>query len=438
MNALILGFGAIARALCTLNLPIKSLIIIDKIDLAPLINDFFNNAVNSKHISVIKFAHIEITKANYIELANIMDNYDIDIFIDCSYNVDTLNLLKILSPGVSYINTSTEDWGEDNIDCHRTLKERQDEINDWYHTVKPKNNILLDCGMNPGLISLWAYDCSVKFNFDRNEVTQCIVSEVDTQRAKIPRVEGEFLTTWSPDGFLEEVHSPVEGYSLGQYYTNNKATAYRTISKSIRPTGKSNGSESLPFSNLPVLGQGKPFYGHTVRHAETITMHKLFPNATLMYIYKAPDEAIASLFEYQTPTEIIKKRIMTTEDIIDGRDELGVLMSDGKRLVWYGSLLSNDDVKTYPLAEFISATSYQVACGLWTGIHALQYYQEQNIYNLMTPEDIIECPLFEDLLSKTSQYLKMHVVEFEPSNDVNEFIKNKSFVEHFVNINQCN
>jgi homospermidine synthase len=413
MNALIIGFGSIARALCTLKVPFNNLVIIDKLDFGELIQNFFKDkdAINPNSIKQIKFINIKITKENLISLREIIQLNKINIIIDCAYNIDTFDLLTTLPSNVAYINTSVEDWEEDNVAIIKTLKERQDKIKHWYNTKNPSNNILLDCGMNPGLISLWAYECCDKMKLAKNDITQCIISEIDTQRAKIPRTEGEFVSTWSPDGFMEEIHSPLEGHSNGNYYVNNKSTGYKTVSVSMRPSGEI-------------------FYGFTVRHAETITLHKLFPNATLMYIYRCPNEAVGSLFEYQDPKPLKSKRILFSNDIIDGRDELGVLISDGKKLFWYGSLLSNNDVITYPLGKYINSTSYQVACGLWIGINTLQYYMNTNTSHLMTPEDIINCPLFEDLLYTVNKYLQIKLVEFENNEVVNRIINNKSFDQH--------
>lgn len=460
MNGLMIGFGSIARAVCTLKLPLSSIIIIDKLDLKIFVDNFFSDKkIVSKNSIDVQFINMKITKQTLAVVKKIIMDNNINIVIDCSYNIDTLDLISSLPPKISFINTSVEDWEEDDIATIRTLKNRQDKIKDWYNNgevhlhqpadsqtrynnranqdfteqtiftedllpdqsnethifsevVGKPNNILLDCGMNPGLISLWAYDCCQKMEFDAENITQCIVSEVDTQRAIVPRKEGEFICTWSPDGFMEEVHSPIEGHSLGKYFVNNRTTGYKTVSKSLRPNGEI-------------------FYGYTVRHAETITLHKLFPNATLMYIYKCPDEAVSSLFEYQEPKPLKSKRLLFTNDIIDGKDELGVLMATDDKLVWYGSHLSNDMVKNYPLAKYINATSYQVACGLWIGINTLAYYKNSNIFRLMTPEDIIQCPIFDDLLRTVNQYLQIEMVEFDKTDNVDKIIKNKSFEQHF-------
>ncbi|XWV24912.1 homospermidine synthase [Tupanvirus deep ocean] len=419
MNALLIGFGTIARALCTLKLPFNSMIIIDKVDLSEYITKYFKekDSIGTNIIKQIKFINLKITKDKLKLIYDIITENEINIIIDCAYNIDTYDLLNILPPNVSYINTSVEEWEEnEDIPTVTTIKERHDKIKKWYNKIKPTNNILLDCGMNPGLISLWAYDCCEKMNFDQNEITQCIISEIDMQRAKIPRTEGEFVSTWCPNNFMEEIHSPLEGYSLGIYYVNNKVTGYETISKSLRPNGQI-------------------FYGYTIRHSETITLKKFFPNATLMYIYRCPNEAVSSLFEYQDMKPVKIKRIILSDDIIDGSDEIGILMSDGRKLVWYGSVLSNDDIKSYPMSNYVNTTSYQVACGLWIGIYVLQYYRDSKTSQLMTSEDIIKCPLFEYLLETVNKYLKIEFVEFENTKTIKHFMKNKSFEQHFVNKN---
>lgn len=421
MNALLIGFGAIARALCTLKLPFENITIIDKLDLSELITNFFRDKelLGTNVIDQIKFINVKITKENLTLLKQIIEDNKISIVVDCSFHVDTFDLLKTLPKHVSYINSAIEDWDEDEISKIKTLKERQDKIKKWYNKTKPENNILLDCGMNPGLVSLWAYDCCEQMNFDQNEITQCIISEFDSQRAFVPRKEEEFVSTWSPDGFMEEIHSPLEGHTLGKYYVNNNTTGYETISISMKHNGEL-------------------FCGYTIRHSETITLKKFFPNATILYVYRCSNEAISSLFEYRMPKQIKYKRILYSPDIIDGSNELGILMTDGKKLVWYGSLLSNEDIKEYPLAKYINATTYQVACGLWIGIYVLQYYKKSKLTQPMTPEDIVKCPLFEYLLETVNKYLKNQLIQFENTKTVNHFIFNKTFEQHFEEKNKTN
>lgn len=405
-----IGFGAIARALSTLELPFDKMIIIDKIDYKDLITDFFKEKGGTTKIS---FAHFKVTSNNLNDLIKTIVDHEIKFVIDCAYNIDTYDIVKHLPEYTSYINTSLEIWEDDTASELLTLKARQERIHNWYNHLKPKKNILLDCGMNPGLISLWAHDCCSYFKIDKNKVKQCIISEMDTQRAILPRKESEFISTWSPDGFMEEIHSPVEGHSNGKYYCDKNKTGYQTRSISIRPSGQL-------------------FYGFTVRHAEAITLHKFFKNATIMYIYKPPDEAVSSLFEYQVYTPITKEIIMYSPEIIDGVDELGALIATDHELYWYGSKLSNDDVKKYDLHKYLNATSYQVACGLWIGIQVLLDNMKNDKYMIMTPEDIVYNSNFTNLLNKVNEKLHIEKIKFDTTENVEQIIKNQSFPAHYL------
>jgi len=417
MNALVLGFGLVGRSigtkLSTTNL-FNRIIVVDKLDKADVVEKVFANSETTTEFHLLKIAPKTLG-----QLRNLIEANGVSIVIDCSYNIDTLSLLQSLPEGVAFINTSVEEWPSDDaqeIPVFSTLKKRQVEIRKWYNKTKPNNNILLDCGMNPGLVNLWAWDCARKNNFNFDEITQVIVSEVDTQRAKVGRKDGEFVNTWSPNGFLEEVHAPIEGYSLGEYFSDDTVTGYETISRSIRPNGK-------------------PFHGFTVRHAETITMNKLFPNATLMYIYKCPEEAIGSLFEYNEVRPIESERMLYTPDIVEGGiDELGLVMADDSKVVWYGSMLSNEHTKRLgPLAPFVNATSVQVVGGLWIGINFLLKQNEMSVYRLMTPEDITEDEQFlEEILEEVNADLQMKTVVFPRDHpEARNVIVNKSFTQKF-------
>lgn len=418
-NVLILGMGLVGRSIsCKIAMTslFNKVIVVDKLDHSAVVKEIFDTNSNIEY----EFHQLKITPSTLGDLSSLLTENECCLLIDSSYNIDTLDLLKSLPKGVAFINSSVEEWPlEDETPVYSTLKSRQDQIKEWYVEFRPKNNILLDCGMNPGLVNLWAWDCARKNNFDFNKVKQVIVSEFDTQISNKPRKEGEFLNTWSPNGFLEEVHAPIEGYSLGQYFSDDSVTGYETVSKSMRPNGQ-------------------PFFGYTVRHAETITMNKLFPAATLMYIYKCPESAVTSLFEYQEVMPLKSERILYTQDISEGIDELGVVMGDSERLVWYGSYLGNEDAKRLygPLAKFINATSIQVVGGLWIGINFLLNALAKNtIHRLLTPEDMVEDENFiDEILAEVNADLKMGNVVFPRENEqAQKMINNASFPQHFKN-----
>ena len=139
--------------------------IIDKINYHKLIKDFFKNTSYN-----FIFYNIKINQQNLNFITNTIINNNISIVLDCSYNIDCLDLLKSLPPNIGYINTSIEYWeNEDTTSKLTSLKQRQDDIKKWYNKTKPPISIILDCGANPGMVSLWAYDCAKKFNINKNE-----------------------------------------------------------------------------------------------------------------------------------------------------------------------------------------------------------------------------------------------------------------------------
>lgn len=414
MNLLLIGFGAIARCFCTLkDLPVNKIFIIDKKPYKNLIEKFFLETNYS-----YKFIKLLINQKNIIFIKKLILKENIKIVIDCSYNISTFDLLKILPPKVGYLNTSIEDFPQNSISIIESLKKRQDEIKNWYNKNKPQNPILLDCGMNPGMISLWAIDGAKKFNIDPKKVEKVIISEYDSQIRKSKTFDKyTFYGTWSVQGLLEEIHSPIEGNSQGKYFVDEDTTGFKTTSYSLKP------------NNL------EPFLGATVRHSENITMKNYFPNCTSMFIYKCCDDSVTSLNKYYNENKPIKKEhIMYSPEIKEGVDQVGVWIIGDRKVFWYGSELSNDIVKNYNMSKYINSTTYQVCKGLFVGLMTLIYCLENDIYKLMWPEDISKFPFFDDLLNYVNRDLNIKIYDYSKSKneDLKLFVDMKTFQDHQI------
>jgi len=119
---------------------------------------------------------------------------------------------------------------------------------------------------------------------------------------------------------------------------------------------------------------------------------------------------------------------------LDGVDELGVLLTDGKKCIWYGSYLSNDDIKELYLGQYINSTSYQVTCGLYMGIQYLFELRKKEHYRLVTPEEVAtDYTNFQEDLDRVNLDLKINVLELDASNEnVQNFMKNVKFEDQFV------
>ena len=270
------------------------------------------------------------------------------------------------------------------------------------------------------MVSLWAYDCAKKFNINKNQVSKCIISEYDSQISKnLNRNTKLFINTWSPDGYLEEVHSPVEGHDRGKYYLDDKTSGYKTLTVSLLP------HELVPFE------------GFTVRHSEAITIHNIFPNATIFFCYSSCPESVESLvMDYNEMRPIIKEKIIHYNEIKQGKDELGVWISDGKeKLIWYGSVLGNDDFENFINKKYLNATSIQVSYGgLLIAFKTLCYCLQNKIYKLMFPEDIIQFDNFNKWLKESNDYLKIEIIDQSKNKNpiIKKFINMKRLKDHII------
>ena len=120
-----------------------------------------------------------------------------------------------------------------------------------------------------------------------------------------------------------------------------------------------------------------PFHGFLITHSESISIpdylsHREGNNVTyrptVHYSYHPCDNAVLSVHELAGRNWEMqeRKRIMNTE-IIEGIDELGVLLAGHKKnAYWYGSQLSIQEARQ--LAPHNTATSLQVCVAVLSGV----------------------------------------------------------------------
>jgi homospermidine synthase len=201
------------------------------------------------------------------------------------------------------------------------------------------------------------------------------IAERDTQVANRPKRPGEFVNTWSVDGFVGEGCQPAE---LG----------WGTHEKALPPDGRRHesgcgaaiyllrpGASTRVRTWTPLEG---PFHGFLITHNESISIADYYTvrdadgsvayRPTSHYAYHPCDDAVLSVHElagknWQMQPE---KRLMTDE-IIRGMDELGVLlMGHAKGAYWYGSRLTIDQARG--LVPHNNATSLQVTVAVLAGV----------------------------------------------------------------------
>lgn len=137
---------------------------------------------------------------------------------------------------------------------------------------------------------------------------------------------------------------------------------------------------------------------------------------TVHYAYHPCNDAILSLHEYigRGWKEQKNKRILRDE-IIDGSDALGVLLLGQEgRSYWYGSILSVSEARE--LMPFNSATSLQVAAGVYSGV---VWCLENRYAGVVEPEDIDHKRILEIALPYLGR-LEMFETKWMPDNNVNE------------------
>jgi homospermidine synthase len=224
------------------------------------------------------------------------------------------------------------------------------------------------------------------------------IAERDTQIADVPKQTDEFVNTWSVEGFYEEGIAPAE-LGWGTHEPELPPGAY------THPDGPRNqiclartGLTTLVRSWVPL---GGPIIGMVIRHGESFTISDRLTvwdgdtatyRPTVHYAYLPTDAAMASLHECRMTGYTLQpdQRIMADE-IIHGRDELGVLLL-GHDLGgwWVGSQL--DIEETRRLVPGQNATTLQVAASV---LGAVSWILDNPDRGLCVPDDLDHTQVLE-------------------------------------------
>jgi homospermidine synthase len=200
------------------------------------------------------------------------------------------------------------------------------------------------------------------------------IAERDTQTATFAKEPGEFVNTWSIDGFVGEGCQPAE---LG-WGTHEKVLPADGLRHDfgcgaaiylMRP-----GASTRVRTWTPMAG---PLHGFLVTHNESISIADYYTvtgggavayRPTVHYAYHPCDDAVLSVHELAGLNwqQQAKQRLMMDE-IHSGVDELGVLlMGHARGAYWYGSRLSIEQARA--LVPLNNATSLQVTAAVLGGM----------------------------------------------------------------------
>lgn len=432
---LVIGCGAVSQCLLPLllrhmEMDFSRLVVLDFEDKRAAIPDML--AAGARYIQ---------ERIRPDNLAAILETYlgADDLLIDLAYNIESIELIQWCHDhDVLYLNTSVELWNPfvSPLPIEQTLYVRhmalRKRVKSW---AEPGATAVVEHGANPGLVSHWVkiglHDIAAATLQQSSEAaisaedraaleralsdvdyprlamltgTKVIhISERDTQIGSAPKRVNEFVNTWSVAGFYEEGIAPAEmgwgtherrlppGAQHHLYGPGNQIclsqTGMNTWVRSWVPSGE--------------------IIGLAIRHGEAFTLSDFLTvrsgeipiyRPTVHYAYLPCDAALASVHElkmrsYEMQTD---ERIMNDE-IIDGKDELGVLLM-GHHLNgwWVGSQLDIHEARR--LVPHQNATTLQVAAAL---LGALDWMIRNARRGLCIPENLPH----EEILKVANPYL---------------------------------
>ena len=350
----------------------------------------------------LRFMHLGITKDNYHEVLTPLLKVGpgrglvVNLSVDTS-SVDLIEFARDLD--AFYIDTIIEPWPGLYTDPKRSVSQRSNyALREGLLDLRRRRGggvtAVSCCGANPGMVS-WmvkqalldvARDTGVKFDepktredwarlAQRTGIKGIHIAERDTQRARDPKPPGKFVITWSVEGFVSECMQPAE---LG----------WGTHEKTMPANGRQHdfGCGAAIYLLQPGAGTRvrswtptpKAQHGFLVTHNESISIADYFTlreggkvvyRPTCHYAYHPCDDAVLSLHEMAGAAWTPQKtwHILSEHDIVDGIDELGVLLyGHAKNAYWYGSQLSIEEARR--LAPYQNATGLQVTSAVLAGI----------------------------------------------------------------------
>src|SRR5580765_1171576 len=314
----------------------------------------------------IKFVKERLTRENFRRVLNPLLGRG-DFLINVAVEVSSVALIKLCwEKGAMYLDTCIEPWLGGYTDPTMPVGKRTNyALREEVLALRGGNarapTAVLTHGANPGLVSHF--------------VKQALLNiAADTQVSNKPKLAGEFVNTWSVDGFVSEGCQPAE-------------MGWGTHERNFPRDGKRHDAGCLAAIYLMQPGAGTRvrtwtpkaghFYGFCITHSEAISMADYFTvregmqvayRPTVHYAYHPSDSAVMSVHELGGHNYVQQERQRILKDeIISGIDELGVLLAGHKKnAYWYGSQLSIEEARK--LVPHNTATSLQVCVAVLSGM----------------------------------------------------------------------
>lgn len=387
------GFGSIGQGVLPL--------ILRHIDMDPtriaIVTADARGRAEAQHYG-ITFIEKPLTRENYVETLKPMLGKG-DFLLNLSVDVSSVALIELCAElGALYLDTCIEPWPGGYTDPSLPLSLRSNyALREAALKVRATHpggpTAVLTHGANPGLVSHFVKQAMLNIAEDtgldvavpqtRDEwaalahrlgVKVVHIAERDTQISGVPKRRGEFVNTWSIDGFISEGSQPAE---LG----------WGSHERTFPPDGIRHefGSQAGIILSRPGVTQRVrtwtpmegPFHGFLITHGESISIPDYFTvreggtvvyRPTAHYAYHPCDDAVKSIHEFAGKNFVQQEtQRLIMDEIIEGVDELGVLLAGhAKNAYWYGSQLSIQEARE--LAPYNSATSLQVCVAVLAGL----------------------------------------------------------------------
>ena len=286
----IVGFGSIAQGVLPL--------ILRHIAIAPsritIVSADAGGRDVASGLGVTTFLNVRLSEANYRAILRPQLAAG-DFLLNLSVDVSSIALIELCRERHAlYLDTCIEPWAGGYTDAKLPSTERSNyglrekALTIGCHDDKPGTTCVLTHGVNPGLISHFAKRALQRMAEQLDVPTGTLdsrlnwatlarrlgvramhIAERDFQRTTQAKARGEFINTWSIDGFVGEGSQPAE---LG----------WGTHEKTIPPDGRrhSYGSQAAIFLERPGVSvrvrswtplEG-PYHGFLITHGESISL----------------------------------------------------------------------------------------------------------------------------------------------------------------------
>lgn len=286
------------------------------------------------------FIHKEIHPTKEKEYVAILSKNKINIVLDLT-DAETIPLIEATNKlGVDYINTAINDDVRNDSELMGEIFSRRKKWN------KARN--ILCSGMNPGNVNMW-----VRHGIEKYGVPEEVIHfEYDTSMSR----KGKALVTWSIHEFLvEDVRDP-GGVALGR----NKV-------KLLYPNALAHQVDMKPLLS-PILRLEKYPKGCLVLHEENMSIaHKY--NIPSKFVYAVHPKTMETLMMiYKKDQDVHQKDLQKGDNlhtVLDGSDNIGVLLRyKGKKVYYFNSISNTSVIGT-------NATYTQVAVGVFAALFTL-------------------------------------------------------------------